>query len=108
MRACREFDWAEPGENSRICTQGNEIRQPNVRQDPFPIENENNDEIDVDKDEGNGENIRNVPVKLPTNQRVLRVWCYYSAAYFKRSRPIVMDSKPDILQLGESIMPRTF
>ncbi|KAG5889156.1 hypothetical protein JTB14_036967 [Gonioctena quinquepunctata] len=78
MRARRGIYGVELGENSRICTQyyarfrqqGHEIREPDIQQDPIPIENKNNNEVDVDNDGGNGENIRNVSVKLPTNQRV--------------------------------------
>ncbi|KAG5882667.1 hypothetical protein JTB14_024476 [Gonioctena quinquepunctata] len=67
VQARRKINWVEPGENSRICTQ---CYARFRRQDPIPSENENNVELDVDDDEGNSENIRNVSVKLPTNQRV--------------------------------------
>ncbi|KAG5875331.1 hypothetical protein JTB14_018739 [Gonioctena quinquepunctata] len=93
MRARREIDWVEPGENSRSCTQcyarfrrqGNEKRQPNIQQVPISIENENTDEVDVDNDEGNGKNIRNVPGKLPINQRVYCVRGVFGGVFQEKS-----------------------
>ncbi|CAH1110994.1 unnamed protein product [Psylliodes chrysocephalus] len=55
-----------------ICLyKSNEIRQPNIQQDPIPIiESVYNDEVDIENGVGNGENIRN----RISREAVLKVW----------------------------------
>ncbi|CAH1100723.1 unnamed protein product [Psylliodes chrysocephalus] len=51
----------------------NEIRQSNIQQDPIPIiEKVYNDEVDIENDEGNGENIRN----HISREAVLKLWIH--------------------------------